>query len=111
MRETLILTMQWAGLVFCILLSILMIYDAWCVFVKGEGSSVSNFLINAGFKSPAMVGGFFFLAGHLFGYMTPNPLPPDRGFWPTLGVFVFCTAMGYYFGSHRGVNTNGKRPS
>ncbi len=66
--------MTTTGLVIAIAITCLGIYDLYCVLIKGTGSSISNWLINAGFKSPVIVFVFGFLAGHLFGYMSPVPL-------------------------------------
>lgn len=61
-----------AGLVTTILIITLGIVDLCFVLFGGTGSSVSSFLINAGFKSPVFVFGVGFVCGHLFGYMTPE---------------------------------------
>lgn len=63
------LTMPTAGLVTTILIIVLGIYDLICVLISGTGSSVSNFLIQAGFKAPVVVFAVGFVCGHLFGYM------------------------------------------
>ena len=73
-----------AGLALCILFTALMLYDLWLVKFKGTGSSVSNFLIRSGFKSPVIVGGIMFLAGHLFGGMYLNADPK----WYTPGYNI-----------------------
>lgn len=65
-------TMPMAGLVTTILIITLGIVDLCFVLFGGTGSSVSSFLINAGFKSPVFVFGVGFVCGHLFGYMTPE---------------------------------------
>ena len=64
-----LLTMPKAGLVTTIGVIVLGIYDLILVTTQGTGSSISNFLILAGFKSPVLVFAFGFVAGHLFGYM------------------------------------------
>lgn len=64
------LTMSTAGLVVTILVTVAGIFDLYFVLFKGTGSSISNFMINAGFKSPVIVFAIAFLCGHLFGYMT-----------------------------------------
>lgn len=61
--------MNLAGLVMTIAVTALGVVDLYFVLIKGTGSSVSNFLVQAGFKSPPIVFAFGFLAGHLFGAM------------------------------------------
>ena len=68
-------TMPLAGLVTTIVIIILGIVDLIFVLRRGTGTSVSNFLINVGFKSPVFVFAIGFVAGHLFGYMTPAEKP------------------------------------
>lgn len=63
------LTMPLAGLITTILIVVLGVVDLVFVLFTGTGSSVSNFLIQSGFKSPVLVFAFGFIAGHLFGYM------------------------------------------
>jgi len=65
-------TMSTAGLFTTILIIILGIVDLCFVLFGGTGSSVSSFLINAGFASPVFVFGVGFVCGHLFGYMRPD---------------------------------------
>lgn len=65
-------TMPLAGLITTIGVIVLGIFDLACVCFGGTGSSISNFLLTAGFKSPVMVFAFGFTCGHLFGYMTPD---------------------------------------
>jgi hypothetical protein len=64
--------MPMAGLVTTILIITLGIADLCFVLFSGTGSSVSSFLINAGFGSPVFVFGTGFVCGHLFGYMRPE---------------------------------------
>jgi hypothetical protein len=64
------LTMSTTGLVITVGMIILGLYDAICVLFTGVGSSISAYLVNAGFKAPLMVFAFGFVAGHLFGYMS-----------------------------------------
>lgn len=45
------------------------IYDAYVVYTKGVGTTVSRFLQGIGFKSPLMVFMFGAIMGHLFFYM------------------------------------------
>lgn len=63
------MTMSLAGLITTIGVITLGIVDMCFVLFRGTGSSVSNFLILAGFKSPVMVFAFGFVCGHLFGKM------------------------------------------
>lgn len=66
------MTMSPAGLVVFIMLIVGGTIDLGFVVFGGTGSSVSNFLINAGFKSPTfsvMVGACI---SHLWWYMTPK---------------------------------------
>lgn len=60
-----------AGLITTILIITLGIVDLVFVLTGGTGSSVSAFLINAGFESPVFVFATGFVCGHLFGYMKP----------------------------------------
>ncbi len=62
-----------ARLITTILIITLGIVDLCLVVFGGTGSSVSNFLINLGFKSPVVVFTFGFVCGHLFGFMSPVP--------------------------------------
>ena len=61
-----------APLVTFILIVILGIYDLGVVVFGGTSSSVSNFLINAGFSSPVFVFAVGAVCGHLFWYMQPK---------------------------------------
>lgn len=63
------MTMSLAGLITTIGIITLGIVDLCFVLFKGTGSSVSNFMIQAGFKSPMLVFAIGFICGHLFGYM------------------------------------------
>jgi hypothetical protein len=69
-------TMSMAGLVTTILIITLGIVDLCFVLFGGTGSSVSSFLINAGFKSPVFVFGLGYICGHLTGYMHPEKETP-----------------------------------
>lgn len=60
-------SMSTTGLVTTILTITLMIYDLVMVLFYGTGSSVSNFLINAGVKSPVICFGFGWIMCHLLG--------------------------------------------
>lgn len=71
------MTMHPAALAVTIAVIGLGIYDLIMVAFFGAGSSVSDFLINAGFKDPVIVFAFGFIAGHLFGYMRPEKEYPD----------------------------------
>lgn len=66
------MVMSTAGLVTTICVIILGIVDLCLVLFSGTGSSISSFLITAGFKDPVIVFAFGFVAGHLFGYMRPS---------------------------------------
>jgi len=63
------LTMPIAGLVTTIVVIVLGIADLVLIVTTGAGGSVSNFMVQAGFKAPMMVFAFGFVCGHLFGYM------------------------------------------
>lgn len=65
-------TMSKAGLITTIGITTLMIIDLFFVLFGGTGSSISNFMINVGFKSPMVVFGMGYLMGHLTGYMYPD---------------------------------------
>lgn len=67
--------MSLPGLITTIGIITLGIVDLFFVLFKGTGSSVSDFLIRAGFHSPVMVFAFGFVCGHLFGAMK---LLPDK---------------------------------
>lgn len=69
------MTMSTTGLVITIAVICIGIYDLVCVLRKGTGSSVSDWLIKAGFKSPIIVFTFGFVCGHLFGYMQLEAQP------------------------------------
>lgn len=58
---------------FCTIIMIIVgIYDAIAVSVGGIDASVSRFLQNTAFDSPAFVFMMGFVAGHVFGYMKPT---------------------------------------
>lgn len=61
--------MSRTGLIITIAVIALGIYDLVVVLFDGTGSSISDWLIRAGFKSPVVVFAFGFICGHLFGYM------------------------------------------
>jgi hypothetical protein len=61
-----------APLVILILFIIAGIIDLGFVVFSGTGSSISNAMINIGFKSPLVVFVSGLVAGHLFFYMTPR---------------------------------------
>jgi hypothetical protein len=58
-----------AGLITTILIITLGIVDLCFVVFGGTSSSVSQFLINAGYASPTFMLGLGFVLGHLFGPM------------------------------------------
>lgn len=63
--------MTTTALVTTIIVIVLGIYDLVCVTIGSVNTSVSHFLANAGAQAPVVVFAFGFVAGHLFGYMTP----------------------------------------
>lgn len=65
-------TMPTTGVVVITLLIVLAAYDGIAVVRGGTVSSVSAFLINLSFQSPAFTFCMGALAGHLFLYMTPK---------------------------------------
>lgn len=67
------MTMPLAGLVFTILVIIMGLFDLGCVVFGGTGSSISSFLIQAGFKAPMIVFAMGYVMGHLTGYMRLVP--------------------------------------
>lgn len=67
------MNMKLSGLITTIGVIILGIIDMCFVLFKGTGSSVSDFLIRAGFHAPMMVFAFGFVYGHLFGNMKLKP--------------------------------------
>ena len=72
MNEAISLTMSTTALVFFILFFALMFYDMIVVLFKGTTSSVSQLLINLGFKSPVFCVTFGAALEHLFFYMIPT---------------------------------------
>lgn len=55
------------------------IYDAWVVFSKGVGSSISRALEKLGFKSPIAMLVIGIIIGHLWFAMEPEcPKCPDQ---------------------------------
>ena len=68
--------MKPAALITTILIITLGIVDlCFVVFGNGTSTTVSQFLINIGFKSPVFVFATGFVCGHLFGWMTPEYKP------------------------------------
>ena len=64
------MNMPIAGLVLTIAVITLGIVDlCFVLFNGGTPSSISNWMIQVGFKAPMVVFAFGFVAGHLFGYM------------------------------------------
>mgnify|MGYP003402173060 CR=1 FL=1 len=61
--------MSLAGLITTIGIIILGITDLCFVLFTGTPSTVSDFLIRAGFKAPMVVFAFGYVCGHLFGSM------------------------------------------
>lgn len=64
-------TMSRAGLVTTITIIVLGIYDLIEVLVNGEGSSISNFLLNTFSVSPMVAYMLGFVSGHLIAPMWP----------------------------------------
>ena len=69
--------MPLAGLLTTIAVITLGIVDLVMVLTKGTGGSVSNFLINAGVRSPTVVFMVGFVCGHLWGPMYKSEPEPD----------------------------------
>jgi len=65
--------MSLPGLITTIGIIILGVVDLFFVLFKGTGSSVSDFLIRAGFKAPVIVFALGYIAGHLTSYMKLSP--------------------------------------
>lgn len=63
-------TMGMTPLVVFILLIVAGLYDLYMVVFHGTGSSISNFMINVGFKAPFVVFVSGAVVSHLFFYMT-----------------------------------------
>jgi hypothetical protein len=87
--------MPLTGLVVTILMIVLGIYDLAVVVFKGTGSSVSDFLIRTGLKAPFVVFVFGFVAGHLFGRMTPSGVTPVDNWWYLISCGVFGVFVGW----------------
>lgn len=92
--------MSITGLLVTILVIVAGIYDLGVVVYgywtgKSTTTSVSNFLIKAGLKSPFLVFSFGFVFGHLFGVMYPETCPPPSAnilapnFWMGLSATWF----------------------
>lgn len=64
--------MGWAPLVIFVVFIVVGIIDLGFVVFTGTGSSISNAMINIGFKSPLVVFVCGLVAGHLFFYMYPK---------------------------------------
>ncbi len=67
------MNMSIAGLLLTICVIVLGIGDLCFVLITGAPSSVSDFMIRAGFHAPMMVFAFGFVAGHIFGAMKLEP--------------------------------------
>lgn len=61
-----------AGLVVTIAVITLGIVDLCFVLFNGTGTSISAWMVAAGFKSPVYVFATGFICGHLFGYFEPT---------------------------------------
>lgn len=95
--------MSVTGLVVTVLIIILGIYDLVAVVYgyltgKTTTTSVSNFLIKAGFTSPMVICAFSYVLGHLYGVMYPAECPPPSAnilapnFWMGM-TFVLLGAL------------------
>jgi len=82
--------MSTAGLLTTIGVIVLGIVDLVFVLRTGTGSSVSNFLINAGLAAPMVVGAFFFVLGHLWGGMRPKDEFANHKSIPKWKLFRIC---------------------
>lgn len=71
-------TMSTAGLFTTIIITVTGIVDLWFVLRTGTGTTISNFMVNVGFKSPMVVFAVAFLCGHLFGNMSPAKEPQEK---------------------------------
>lgn len=92
------MTMSRTGLIVFIFLIAGALVDLGFVLFGGTGSSVSNFLINVGFKSPI----FSFTVGatvaHLFFYMTPEAEWKEHTPWARIkrsGIMMICAVVIY----------------
>lgn len=88
-------TMPLTGLVVTIVVICLGIYDLIMVVWKGTGSSVSDFLIRAGYRATAVHFAFAFVMGHLFGKMTPVGTTPTDNIWGYISAGIFGLGVGY----------------
>ena len=91
-------TMSTAGLVVFIMLIVGATIDLGFVLFGGTGSSVSSFMINAGFKSPLFTGMVFACISHLFFYMTPEEDWKDNTPWARIkrsGMMMICAVVIY----------------
>lgn len=89
--DPLVLTMHVAGLAFFILVIIGGIVDGILVFVRGTGSTISQFLITTAFRSPMFTFTFGCAMGHLFMYMYPMGCDShfgERMVWAGAGAVV-----------------------
>ena len=76
MKEWKSYTMSRTGLITTIAVIALMLYDLVVVLFTGTGSSVSNFLINSGVRSPVICFGLGWVAAHILGGQMF--LPPEK---------------------------------
>lgn len=71
------------------------IFDLAMVTIKGTGSSVSDFLKRASDKRPLIIAGFSFVAGHLWGVMTPEGTSRPDNIWITICAVIFGFGVGW----------------
>lgn len=71
------------------------IFDLAMVAIRGTGSSISDFLKRASHKSPLIVFVFGFVAGHLWGVMTPEGTSRTDNIWMTICAGVFGFGVGW----------------
>lgn len=88
-------TMPDAGLVVTVVFIIGGLYDLYLVRRYGTGSSISNFLVKAGFKAPAVTFVFGFVAGHLFGRMHLVGEATSEKIWYVVCAGLFGLGIGY----------------
>ncbi len=89
------MTMPLTGLIVTILVICLGIYDLIMVVWKGTGSSVSDFLIRAGFTSGFVKYAFGFVSGHLFGRMYLVGHPDAEHWWFVISAALFGGFVGF----------------
>lgn len=95
--------MSKTGLVVFICLIAFALFDLGLVVFGGTGSSVSNFLINVGFKSPIISFTIGACVSHLFFYMTPEEEWKENTPWLRIkrSIFIMLAGIGVYEGLRR----------